>query len=171
MAIYLTGYHGTNKSSANNILKDRSFFISQGNEEWLGTGIYFYDNYSDALYWNKDGAKYSEKIIHAIIKIADDEFLDIDSINGHDLYYEVIKLIYNQCPEIVKGSVQENQCAVMNLIWDTNKNIKVIAASFAKEKTIIKTLIDARPKRREFCVKENCSIKDVCELPNIESGE
>ena len=50
---------------------------------------------------------------------------------------------------------QENQCAAANIIWNTYSNIKVISASFATERTIVPTLIDIRPRRKEFCVRNN----------------
>lgn len=46
--MFLTGYHGTTLDDANNIIKDGSFKISNSDTEWLGEGIYYYFNISDA---------------------------------------------------------------------------------------------------------------------------
>lgn len=38
------GFHGTNIDSANSILSSNKFLDSQDEEEWLGTGVYFFEN-------------------------------------------------------------------------------------------------------------------------------
>lgn len=47
----------------------------------------------------------------------------------------------------------------MKIIWDLHPKIKVMTASFPKEPTKFKTLLDKRPLRKEFCVRNNSYIK------------
>lgn len=50
----LTGYHGTTKEKSESILK-QGFKISKSQEqkyEWLGDGIYFWDDIFYAVQWN-----------------------------------------------------------------------------------------------------------------------
>ncbi len=73
--MYLTGYHGTNKEAADKIMERGKFLISKGDKQWLGDGIYFYPNFGDAYNWKyRDSDPEAEIIIHAIIKIEDDEY-------------------------------------------------------------------------------------------------
>ena len=156
----ITGYHGTTEESANDILSSREYLISNGEEEWLGNGIYFYPNINDAYNWRN-----CEIILHTVIRVNDDELLDIDTIEGIIVYNAVVNYLSSLIiSDAVISSPQKNQCAVMNLIWDTYDKVKVISASFATKKTELKTLIDTRPKRKEFCVRNNDSIVLIQEI-------
>lgn len=158
--MYLTGYHGTTLVNANKIIAEHKFYTSRSDHEWLANGIYFYFNIEDALKWRN-----SEAILHTIIKIEDDEFLDIDSREGSSMFNDIVKEIASTIPDGTINthfySAQKNQCAVMNTMWDSCPEIKIIAASFPSEKTMLRTIFDARPKRREFCLRENKYIKYI----------
>lgn len=152
--VFLTGYHGTTMEYAEKIVKEKNYKVSDGDKEWLGKGIYFYFDILDAYNWRN-----SEAILHSIIKIADCEYLDIDSKEGTKIYYDIIEHIESFDIKIEKNAVQKNQCAVMKILWDTCPKIKVISASFPKEKTKVPTMIDKRTRRKEFCVRDNDYIK------------
>lgn len=154
--MFLTGYHGTALDRAEKILKDGYFDISNGDTEWLGEGIYYYFDITDAYNWR--GA---EAILHSVIKIEDNEYLDIDSKVGGDVYNEMIDYISSSQNKTVteSASVQQNQCAVMKMLWETYPELKAISASFHVEKTKIKTLLDRRCTRKEFCIRNNNPIK------------
>lgn len=155
--MYLTGYHGTTSINANNIIKEGNFKISNSDVEWLGDGIYYYFDINDAYEWRN-----SEVILHSVIKIEDKEYLDIDSDVGKKIYNQIIEYISDMQGKSVNRSfesIQKNQCAVMKMLWQTNPNIKVISASFPAVKTKLKTLLDTRPTRKEFCVRNNSYIK------------
>lgn len=49
-------YHGTSLENANKICKSSNeinFKISCGKNEWLGNGVYFFDNKQNAIDWVK----------------------------------------------------------------------------------------------------------------------
>lgn len=146
----ITGYHGTSATSAKEIIESGKFKISNGKKDWIGKGIYFYPDINDAYCWRN-----CEMILHTIVKVDDDEYLDIDTKEGKVLYTKVIDQLLKSIKGIDLSSPQQNQCAVMNLIWDSYDKLKVISASFATERTKIKTLIDTRDRRKEFCVRNN----------------
>lgn len=99
--------------------------------------------------------------MHSVIKIKDSEYLDIDSDVGAEIYNQMINYISRmQHKDIsLSTSVQKNQCAVIKMLWKTNPNIKAISASFPTYGTKVKTLLDRRPTRKEFCVRNNDCIK------------
>jgi hypothetical protein len=153
--MFLTGYHGTTSSNAELILKN-NYKISSGDKEWLGDGVYFYNELSDAYEWRE-----SEAILHSVIKIGEDEYLDIDSDEGKETFNKIIDIISKEYKSInndPKYAVQ-NQCAIMKIIWKCFPKIMAISASFAKSPTRYRTLLDTRPKRKEFCVRDNSCIK------------
>lgn len=154
--MFLTGYHGTTLDNANKIINEESFLLSNSDKDWLGSGIYFYFNINDALAWRN-----SEAILHSVIGVEPDEFLDIDTKTGSDIFNNMIEYIIESVgiPSNAKVSVQENQCSLMRMIWDTYPDVKVIAASFPKQPTKLKTMLDRRPRRKEFCVRNNKCIK------------
>ena len=154
--MFLTGYHGTTSESANNIIKEGKFDISRSDTEWLGEGIYYYFDIDDAYKWRN-----TEAILHSVIKIEDSEYLDIDSKLGADIYNEMLECISEIHGQKISPSarVQQNQCAVMKMIWNEYPKVKVISASFPTYQTVFKTLLDRRPTRKEFCVRNNECIK------------
>lgn len=169
--MFITGYHGTTKENAEHILSTRKFYLSKGEKEWLGSGIYFYPDLNDAYEWRD-----SEVFLHAVIKITQDEYLDLDTEDGKEVYRSIINSLCNYTEEemVTKGinisdkNVIKNQCAVANALWDTFSELKVIFASFHKERTQIPTLIDARIERREFCVRNNDCIISVQKIERSE---
>lgn len=55
------GYHGTSKESAKYIVKEKTFPVSMDEEEWLGKGVYFFENDKlQAIDWCTKARKYSE---------------------------------------------------------------------------------------------------------------
>ncbi len=162
--MYLTGYHGTNKEYAENILNNQRFVPSIGEKHWLGHGIYFYPNFEDALNWAKEYHPNNEAVIHALICVDDEEIIDFDAPDGKKLFHDIIWAMGEQL-NLSETQVQKNQCIVCNTIWATNNKIKVLKSHFGKEQTLFRTLIDYREQRLELCVRDNSVIQGICEIP------
>lgn len=152
----ITGYHGTSIKSAKAIIKEKRFNFSSDNKAWLGSGIYFYPNIQDAFDWKK-----SKAILHVVINVRKDKILDIDTERGNQIYKKAYNFIKNRTSLDMDNKAQENQCAVMNLIWDTNPKFDVIMCLFPKSKTEMSTLHDVREKRKEFCIRNSKLIKKI----------
>ena len=145
----ITGYHGTTETYAHNILAEG---------EYHGNGIYFYEQFSDAFNWRPKSGQ-EKVVLHSVVKIADDEYLDIDSPEGERAWRGILEYICKvECIKLT-GTPQENQCAACRMLWDSNPDIKVVAGSFATMPSQVKVLIDKRIRRREFCVRNNEPIK------------
>lgn len=157
ISIFITGYHGTTLKNAHNIFKSGQFIISNSDTEWLGSGIYFYYNLSDAYDWRD-----TEAILHCVVKIDEDSFLDFDDKDAKKLLKDMIDFIC-ESEDLISGFsdkyIQKNQCALMKMLWDSYPKLKVIAATFKKDERKIKFLLDPRSGRKEFCVRDNESIK------------
>jgi hypothetical protein len=98
--MYLTGYHGTSKKNGYDIVKSKHFNISISSTEWLGSGIYFYCEFSDALKWSSDNM-----VLHAVIYVEEDEYIDLDSENGLMIYDSVIKMLSAKFSYLVEGVI------------------------------------------------------------------
>lgn len=92
------GYHGTDYNGAHSILKSKEFNLSKSDNEWLGTGIYFFidrnkDKAIDNAYrWTKNYKRFNfYRIIETYIKIDDDKILDLDDEVLRDVYHEYRK--------------------------------------------------------------------------------
>ena len=114
----ITGYHGTTEKAAESILQDKRFYKSSGDMEWLGTGIYFYVNFADAYNWHlSEGEAEPRAVLHSVIKIKDEEYLDLDTPAGKAILRDIVWFLANQAEVVISTSAQHNQCAVANLIW------------------------------------------------------
>lgn len=157
----IEGYHGTSEENATKIIKNNEFVFSVGDEEWLGKGIYFYCNYEDAINWAKRNGELYPCVLHTIIEVDKDKVIDFDTEKGKEVVesYKAIFIEHN----LPVSTTQKNQCALMNLIWDTGV-YDVLIGSFASKPSLIKTLTDGRKKRREFCIRDNGLIKILVSL-------
>jgi len=156
-----TGYHGTTQKAAESILQDKCFKKSSGHKEWLGTGIYFYKNFADAYNWNPQNSEEPREVLHAVIKVPDEAYLDLDEPAGKRIYQKIVQFVAEQAQALISLSAQQNQCAVANLIWQEYPECEMLAMSFPSEPSKMPLLKDARPLRKEFCVRDNSCIKCI----------
>ena len=72
------GFHGTTKDRADNIIKHNYFIASDDDEDWLGTGVYFFADYiSHARDWCTKYKCYPLwSIIHSNIEA--EKIIDLD---------------------------------------------------------------------------------------------
>ena len=75
------GYHGTTLSAAESILKDGYFKHSTRNNDWLGTGAYFFSYEDHAKQWIKHRRFRGKKtqILKATLGYTSEQMLDLDN--------------------------------------------------------------------------------------------
>ena len=87
-------YHGTKKENVSSILKD-GFNISDEDDEYLGTGIYFYEkDIFQAIYWRTKAKK--DKITNVgVIKanIKSDKLIDLTLTSHYEYVYDLSEKI------------------------------------------------------------------------------
>ncbi len=110
MTCKLIGYHGTTKENAKKIIKDNRFLKSNSEEEWIGPGIYFYDNIENAYeynmrnynYFNMDYKKFISEtnILKANIECDEENILNLN--NFEDKYRFI--LFYRMVKDYIKNN-------------------------------------------------------------------
>ena len=96
MILQFNGYHGTDLNAARQIVSS-NYQICIGDDEWMGNGVYFFASglstkpeeqakkWAITNSWNKEKREYQYKsycIIHSIIEVEEDNFLDLTSEDG-----------------------------------------------------------------------------------------
>ncbi|MCI8699746.1 MAG: hypothetical protein HFJ47_00190 [Clostridia bacterium] len=105
----IVGYHGTENQSANLILSNNKYNKSNNEDDWLGSGIYFYDNLENAILYNirnyinknKIYPKYvdliEERVILVnVIKCKEDEIVDLNEFENLRKFLGLWKIFYDK---------------------------------------------------------------------------
>ncbi|MDR0916183.1 MAG: hypothetical protein LBN02_03225 [Oscillospiraceae bacterium] len=164
-----TGYHGTSAAEADAILSTRVFKKSASSKEWLGEGIYFYDEYIDAYKWAKDRYGANGAVLHVIIEVDDDEYLDLLDKRTAVYLAEAIDVL-EEAGQFTNDP-EKNICTLANFLWQVpleSKEVKLLLCGFYKEKKKVPLLIDVRDLRHEMCVRDNEYIKSI---QKVEAGD
>lgn len=97
MNMTLQGYHGTSKENAMIILKSKTFIPAGSSRDWLGCGVYFFENdLRQAYKFSKAKNKLSfEKVcvLGAVIKVRENQFLDLTVYEGREFFEEYASLL------------------------------------------------------------------------------
>lgn len=176
----LTGYHGTTKEKSESILK-QGFKISKSQEqkyEWLGDGIYFWDDIFYAVQWNiinmeKNYNDKNEKNLmnYAIIKskiiVNKSKLFDISSPEGSIIYSKLKKklekkLIESGSEKLIEKLKKQSDKFWINILEDNGffKEFDVIMAEFKNKKRNEKYKDDILLNvQKQICVKnQKCII-------------
>ena len=123
-------YHGTSKERANSILIE-GFKNSQiGN--WLGKGVYFYENIYYAIEWgiiyfleNSDilYAEYTKKcaIIKAVLDWNRFELLDLNDPVGYKYYLKIVEEIKSRFPKRIESIKKGKDIEIIRLIEEIER--------------------------------------------------
>ncbi len=134
----LTGYHGTDKSVANNIIQN-GFQCKQNNEHWLGQGIYLYSDKSLAEWWTtnptqKHGINVVDPVVIACdIEIDESRVLNLCTLAGYKKYVDLYNSFFRELSVNFRPkeevSFKKLRCAFFNFIFLTYQ-VDVVIAPF-----------------------------------------
>lgn len=187
----ITVFHGTTKESALKILKEKHFDKSCNDDDWLGTGIYFYDNFNNAILYNirkhinetREYPTYKElsekrEILVTNIEYTDDEIVDFNEIENLQKLLGLWKLFYDKVKnyETYKKLKYKDGFMINWLLRETDyfagckilKNIFNLDLRFKRDINEIfndKTRIGYNLNQVFLCVLDESCIKDfyICE--------
>lgn len=157
------GYHGTSKEAADLILKSNYFYSSRDEEEWLGEGVYFFEDDSlQALDWCKKVKKFNgycilksdieaEKVVNMIDKKTYREFSELSKhIKGK------YKTRSDHKPRKLINSV------IFNIMYNIEK-YDIVRAAFPIMTEEVADRSNIVPMQIQLCVRNKECIKSVKE--------
>lgn len=102
-------FHGTTIDRAKSIINDNKYKKSNNEDDWLGSGIYFYDNLDNAILYNIRQYKNDEKkyptyndlleqrgILVNIIEYGEDEIVDLNEFKNLQKFLGMWKMFYDR---------------------------------------------------------------------------
>jgi hypothetical protein len=119
----LTGYHGTSEEGCRGILKDKRFKCSTGKSQWLGDGVYFFQDDRHQAYmffkfkFGMQNAKRHEEIrvLKADIQAEDDNVIDLVTDEGRQQIDDFKKKFARDFGGRVKYQLTDT--ALLNLLY------------------------------------------------------
>ncbi|MHB9306199.1 hypothetical protein ACW0UU_01860 [Fusobacterium polymorphum] len=165
-----TGYHGTVGDNIEEILEsilNIGFNISNREDQWLGKGIYFFDNDSQAKWWCRNQQMKSLKygIIEVLFSCDSSKILDLDNQEGRDKYIEATKKYIKVIEEkklkfhSEEEAFLKTQCLILSM-YKRDNNIDMIKKTFYLEKKL-KLRFDVSSKTHtQYCLTCEDNIKN-----------
>lgn len=161
------GYHTTLLENKDSIIEN-GFLFSNGHNEWLGEGIYFWDNKVNATWWKKRNAKKGKKCIFVCeLKCLSANYLDLDNKFNMRKFKEFSK-------KFLKSSVGKKQVKPKFKNYDqcrkffcdiycSHNDIYILSYTFDHDKMNQFGFKEETVKRRQICVRDSkyISIKSV----------
>ena len=161
---YIVGYHGTSESSANLILQQNCFKPSQTTHEWLGKGIYFFEDRNHAIGWanirSRKGHSETAVVLAADISFKKGELFDLDIpqnvIELEKFCAQTLKSFKTGAPHF--KNLQEIRCFWSDYYKETHPNIKVMAYTFESTEQV---LAGFPIKQRQLCINDHSVISNI----------
>lgn len=131
----LYGYHGTDEKAGLKIIGEQNIKPSEGLDEWLGKGRYFFTCLEDAKWWCE-----TKRFTTPIVVVGELVFKNkvIDLVNNRsdqELFFKYSKMVQNMCerlPETFKRKRRNYmQLAMEKLLREARKNKILVDASIA----------------------------------------
>ena len=158
-----TGYHGTDIGSCEKIILTNKFIDSVDDEEWLGSGVYFFENdKKQAIYYMSKAKKKSEyKVISCDIK--SDNLLDLLDISN----YENFERFAVQLKDRYKKRKDGKQRVLMNgVILNFMHKVNpydVVRGVFDVPRRTVAPRTNIKPVQIQICVKNHDCISNIKE--------
>lgn len=138
------GYHGTSISAANDIL-DEGFRISENQYDWLGDGVYFFQEapqraWDWALEWHRNEAAVvgAEISTAECINLLDTEWNSFMA-NAYNSYLSFINQLGDQVPEQSGGNHRLDREVInyaVGVLEDLGHNVACVRAPFAEGRPV-----------------------------------
>lgn len=127
----LFGFHGTDNSSAVEIIRQQNIKPSVGLDEWLGRGRYFFVCPQDALWWCKNRNYLNPKVIKAQFEFKNKVIDLVANVEDQRKFYEYCELVKRKSENLPNNKKRRNymQLAIEKLLSDAKaRNIVIDAA-------------------------------------------
>lgn len=179
------GFHGTDRESARNIIKERKFVPGEDadNEDFLGKGVYFFKEEEHAVLWNLKKArdcgnrnlKYEDYILEYAILKADilvnrKNLLDLNTPRDIAKYEKICKRFQKEFEEDeeYKEALHKDR-AIINYFYKKHymDGIYVIRKFEGQKTKTLNINVGDYIQREVLCIKNNEIIKNICIIKDI----
>lgn len=160
------GYHTTLSCHKDDIIKN-GFYTSNKNDDWLGEGVYFWDNETNANWWKKDTGIFKKCIFICDLRcpIANYINLDLEMEKFESYLKEYLRSSYGK--RLAKPKFKNsNECKKFYCDLYCSKNdICILSFSFVHDIISKFGFKIGTIKRRQICVRNPAyiTINDVKE--------
>ena len=156
------GFHGTESENADSILFMNKFYNSCDDEEWLGTGIYFFrDDKKQAKLYCKAKGYSKPKILQA--NISSDKAFDLLDTESYELFCEYahkLKDKYNNRKDYRERKLMNS--VILNTLYNI-KPYDVVIGAFEVPYMKCAQRTNTLPIHIQICVKSHDCISSIKE--------
>ncbi|KRK63822.1 hypothetical protein FC72_GL001059 [Companilactobacillus tucceti DSM 20183] len=137
-------YHVNDRDIVEEFVNNNGFYNSHDHGEWAGSGMYFWDNISNAYYWKKQrenrGNDNSFLICKAKLMYNDDSILDLTDKNT--------RIAFNNAWQMLENAYKK--CYGKSAIGYVPASAKIdfIISEIMTDKEIVKIIATYRPKSK-----------------------
>ena len=134
----IQGFHGTNVHAAGSILQ-RNFTLSRNDYDWLGDGLYFFQD-APARAWEWASSRYGSEaaVIGAVIRLTDCmDFLDIEWAKAltalYDAFLSQLKRGNHPLPAQTSGAHRLDRAVInysVGVLAEQGVQVRVVRAAF-----------------------------------------
>lgn len=179
--VELTGYHGTNKNNGQMILSTKNFIPSGTFKDWLGRGVYFFEEDKHQAYMFSKFKDYPNVLEHndicvieALLKFENDNYINLlcdDDRKFLKEYAEKIKeQIENKKEEI--GDWEHKEGFVLDFLYDNDSKYDLVKAAYMVPKKQPDKILEYMPMQIQICVKNvSCINKESIHEVNCDAYE
>ena len=167
MSETLKGYHGTSKENAANILKSRKFMPAGSSRDWLGRGVYFFENDPVQAYkFSKAKNRLPPErvcVLGATVEIRENQFIDLTVDEGREFFEQYASLLEEKLKALDKkdGGVWRHKEGYVADFLNEDMPYDFIKAAYRVPKKFQHELFDYEVTQIQICVKDtSCIIAD-----------
>lgn len=165
----MVGYHGTTSCAAERILEEGCFKHSDRDNDWLGTGSYFFAHRIHAERWTEH-SRYSGKetqVLEAVLAYTSEQLLDLDDPEVLEHVNQVVKAAIEKLNSSgEQGAVvnlnllgkMQKWCTVCNIYRKLNTDIGITVYTFSGRVTEVSGY---RENQRQICVSDDSIVVSI----------
>ncbi|MBU5437774.1 hypothetical protein KQI42_07130 [Tissierella sp. MSJ-40] len=160
----IIGFHGTRREFADSILQSERFKISKDDEEWLGPGVYFFENDIKQAYYYCIKAKKFKSWAILRSDIQANIIMDLTDLETLERFEEVAEAIKNRYYKRSDGKPRKLlNSVVLNIIYKAEE-YDLVRAVFPVPSTRCIPRTNIMPMQVQLCVRNLQCIKTITEV-------
>ena len=168
------GYHGTDPVAAEQILSQKKFLPTREEDAWLGEGVYFFIDDSDACWWCEKNKRIKK---YAVLKaeITPNTVIDlVASKEDSDHFKLACDMVKGKCSKVSSGRPRKNYMSLaINHMLKAAPKPDAIIGGFQENREMYYNYEEVlkfpfKPLQIQICVINHECISGVCLHKGVE---